>query len=110
MLQPFAENAIVHGMKDKEGGLIKINIHAGNDNMIRCIVEDNGMGREVPVAADENNRNRKSFGLKIMQERLNVINQLKKTKAAVHIFDLKDAENKYGGLRIELLLPLQQAF
>ena len=110
MLQPFAENAIVHGIKDKEDGLIKINIHAEENNMLRCIVEDNGAGRGTPPIAEENNKKRKSLGLKIMQERLNVINQLKKAKAAVHIFDLKDAENKYGGLRIELLLPLQQAF
>ena len=110
MLQPFAENAIMHGIKDKEDGLIKINIHAENDNMLRCIVEDNGAGRETPAVAEENNRKRKSLGLKIMQERLNIINQLKKAKAAVNIFDLKDAENKPGGLRIELLLPLQLAF
>ena len=51
----------------------------------------------------------KSLGIKITQERLNIINQLKKAKAAVHIFDLKDAENKPGGSRIELLLPLQLA-
>jgi LytS/YehU family sensor histidine kinase len=110
MLQPFAENAIVHGIKNKEHGLIKINVHAENNNMIRCVVEDNGAGRETPPAAEENLRKRKSLGMKITQERLNIINQLKKAKAAVHIFDLKDAENKPGGLRIELLLPRQLAF
>ncbi len=122
LLQPFAENAIEHGMKNKEGGLIKINIQTENENMMRCIVEDNGTGREVPSIADqESDKKRKSLGIKIIQERLNIINQLKKAKAAVHIFDLKDAENKSGGLlkdaenksgglRIELLLPLQQAF
>jgi tetratricopeptide (TPR) repeat protein len=110
MLQPFAENAIVHGVKDKEDGLIKINIHSENDNMIRCVVEDNGKGRGAPPVTEESNRKRKSLGMKITQERLNIINQLKKAKAVVHIFDLKDAENKPGGLRIELLLPLQLAF
>ena len=110
MLQPFAENAIVHGIKDKEDGLIKINIYAENDNMLRCIVEDNGAGRETSPIAEENNRKPKSLGMKIMQERLNIINQLKKAKAVINIFDLKDAENKPGGLRIELLLPLQLAF
>jgi len=110
MLQPFAENAIVHGMKDKEGGLIKINVHTENNNMIRCVVEDNGRGRETLPVKEGSNRKRKSLGLKIMQERLNIINQLKKAKAAVNIFDLKDAENKPVGLRIDLLLPLQLAF
>jgi tetratricopeptide (TPR) repeat protein len=110
MLQPFAENAIVHGMKDKEDGLIKIKIQAAEGNMIKCVVEDNGVGRSSVPVVEETTKKRKSLGLKIMQERLNVINQLRKAKAAVHIFDLKDAENKPGGLRIELLLPLQLAF
>lgn len=111
MLQPFAENAIVHGMKDKEDGLIKIKVQAAEGNMIKCVVEDNGVGRSaVPAAVEETTKKRKSLGLKIMQERLSVINQLRKAKAAVHVFDLKDAENKPGGLRIELFLPLQLAF
>jgi two-component sensor histidine kinase len=100
----------VHGIKDKENGLIKINIRAADSDTLRCIVEDNGSGREAPPIANENNRKRKSLGIKIMQERLNIINQLKKAKATVNIFDLKDAENKPRGLRIELLLPLQLAF
>ena len=108
MLQPFAENAIVHGISDKEDGLIKINIHTENNNMIKCIVEDNGCGgATLPIA--ENDKKRKSLGIRITQERLNIINQLKKAKAAVNIFDLKDAENKPRGSRIELLLPLQLA-
>jgi hypothetical protein len=110
MLQPFAENAIVHGMKDKEDGIIKINIQVADDNMIRCIVEDNGIGRNTIHSNGETDKKRKSFAMKIMQERLNIINQLKRAKAVVHIFDLEDAENKPGGLRIELLLPLHIAF
>ena len=109
MLQPFAENAIVHGISDREDGLIKINIYA-EDNMIRCVVEDNGCGGATLQGMEMgNDQKRKSLGIKITQERLNIINQLKKAKAALHIFDLKDAENKPGGSRIELLLPLQLA-
>jgi len=79
--------------------------------MIRCVVEDNGIGRENSVAIIQaEDRKSKSLGLKIINERLNIINQLKKVKAAVNIFDLKDGENKPGGLRVELLLPLELAF
>ena len=108
MLQPFAENAIVHGICDKEDGLIKINIHRQDNNMIKCIVEDNGCGGATLPTTDSNKK-RKSLGIKITQDRLNIINQLKKAKAVVNIFDLKDAENKPYGSRIELLLPLQLA-
>jgi tetratricopeptide (TPR) repeat protein len=109
LLQPFVENAIIHGMQHKEKGLIKISVNKQN-NMIKCVVEDNGLGRENAVAPMRDENKRKSLGIKIIGERLNIINQLKKVKAAVNIFDLKDAENKPGGLRIELLLPLELAF
>jgi len=112
LLQPFAENSILHGIQNKEGGLIKINISAAENNMMRCTVEDNGTGRTVPETEQEQKfeKKRKSLGMKIMEERLYIINQLKRAKAAVNIFDLKDAENRPGGLRVELLLPLESAF
>jgi tetratricopeptide (TPR) repeat protein len=110
MLQPFVENAIIHGMQNKESGLIRISVTKEN-TMIKCAVEDNGMGRwDVDVMKKDGDKKRKSLGIKIINERLSIINQLKKAKAAINIFDLRDAENKPGGLRIELLLPLQLAF
>ena len=110
LLQPFAENAIIHGLQNKENGIIKIAV-AKQENMIKCTVEDNGIGRQHPVSIErEAAQKHKSLGMKIIGERLNIINQLKKVKAAIHIFDVKDAENKPGGLRIELLLPFEQAF
>ena len=110
LLQPFVENAIIHGIQHKEDGIINIKI-TKEDNMIRYIVEDNGIGRKqsVQIEAGEEKK-RESLGMKITQERLNIINQLKKVKAVVNIFDLKDAENQSGGVRIELLLPFEQAF
>jgi tetratricopeptide (TPR) repeat protein len=113
LLQPFAENSILHGIQNKEGGLIKINISAAENNMMRCTVEDNGTGREAPPAIEQEQKagkKRKSLGMKIMEERLYIINQLKKVKAAINIFDLKDAENRPGGLRVELLLPMELVF
>ncbi|MFT3703199.1 MAG: histidine kinase [Agriterribacter sp.] len=110
LLQPFAENAIIHGINDVENGLIKISINKEND-MIRCVVEDNGVGRgNVSTVVQDENRKSKSLAVKIVNERLNIINQLKKVNAAINIFDLRDAANKPGGLRVEILLPLELAF
>ena len=110
LLQPFVENSILHGIHNKENGIIKINIQQENE-MIRCIVEDNGAGKtdEMAFAYDENKKH-KSLGKKIISERLSIINQLKKAKASVNIFDVKDNENKPSGIRVELLLPLELAF
>jgi len=110
LLQPFVENAIIHGVQNKESGLIKINVTKQNA-MIKCTVEDNGIGRQDIISIDrDGDKKHKSLGLKIIRERLSIINQLKKVKAAINIFDLKDAENKPSGLRVELLLPHEQAF
>ena len=44
VLQPFIENAIWHGLMPKEGdGLIKIFIQ-GEQGVLKCIIEDNGVG------------------------------------------------------------------
>ncbi len=108
LLQPFVENAIIHGIRNKEDGLIKVSVNK-EENMLCCIVEDNGTGRSN-VSLQRDGKTHKSLGLKIINERLNVINQLKKVKSAIRILDLKDAENKIRGLRIELLLPFESAF
>jgi sensor histidine kinase YesM len=107
LLQPFVENAIIHGLKDNENGLIKISVKKEKDEMICCVIEDNGTGNKETVASE---RKHKSLGKKIVNERLNIINQLKKVKASVHIFDLHNNENNESGMRVELLLPLELAF
>ena len=110
LLQPFAENAILHGVQNQENGLIKISVHK-QDEMICCVIEDNGNGSADSVVLGQNeNKTHQSLGRKIINERLNVINQLKKVKAVVNVFDLKGADNKRGGMRVELMLPFEMAF
>lgn len=110
LLQPFAENAILHGLQNKKDGMINIQVRKIND-MICCVVEDNGNGSlEEPSTARADNTQHKSLGKKIITERLSIINRLKKVKASVNIFQVKDADNRPAGVRVELLLPIELAF
>ena len=110
LLQPFAENAILHGLRHKENGLIKIQVRRQSE-MICCVVEDNGKEIITEAAALPGaNKPHKSLAKKIIEERLSIINRLKKSKATIHISQVKDAANRPGGLRVELLLPLELAF
>jgi tetratricopeptide (TPR) repeat protein len=110
LLQPFAENAILHGLPDKENGRIGIKVHKVN-NMICYVIEDNGTGGlRGPASTPVDGKTRKSLGRKIVHERLSIINRLKKAKATVSTVQLKDVANQPCGLRIELLLPFEPAF
>ena len=110
LLQPFVENSIIHGIQNKEGGLIKISV-SREDGMIRCVVEDNGIGRKKSIKIDsDKGKKRESLGIKITNERLQIINRLKKAKTAINIFDINETDRLMSGLRVELLLPFEQAY
>ncbi|MBS1663686.1 MAG: tetratricopeptide repeat protein [Bacteroidetes bacterium] len=110
LLQPFVENSIIHGISNREGGIIKI-IVSKEENMIRCVVEDNGEGRKSSVEHKLSpDVKRESLGVKITQERLEIIGKIKKVATAMFITDLADANNGLSGVRIELLLPFENEF
>ena len=71
LLQPFTENAILHGLKEKEGqGLLCVDISLAEDNkMLHIIIEDNGKGMSEEEKNHYNDRekaiedNEKNIGL-----------------------------------------------
>ena len=106
ILQPFVENAIWHGLqyKDKPGE-IKIIIRKNNDTLI-CTVEDNGVGidRSKPLNGSAPLK-KFSLGMKLTEERLKILSELKKVKAHFNIIGILNSENNPCGTRIELSLP-----
>jgi LytS/YehU family sensor histidine kinase len=105
ILQPFVENAIWHGLQHKKGnGMIRIEI-IKIDNMISCIVEDNGIGRSKALEIKPAKKSQgESLGIKITDARIEIINRLKKTSATVKLADLNE------GVRVEVMLPLELSF
>lgn len=100
LLQPFVENSIWHGIAEKQGeGKISIEIKKEAE-MINCIVEDNGVGRKKTNA----DKGKKSMGMKITKARIDILNKLKRSKAAIELFDLHE------GLRVQVKLPLELNF
>jgi tetratricopeptide (TPR) repeat protein len=99
ILQPFVENSIWHGISKKEGnGKINIRIKKESNEMISCIVEDDGIGRRS--SASDSSNEKTSLGMKITQARIDVLNKIKNTKSGVELVDLDQ------GVRVELKLPL----
>lgn len=103
IIQPFVENAILHGLiHSAEEGHISVNLIL-RSNYIFCTIEDNGVGREkAQKIKDESGIKRKSRGMLITRERLEVLNKQNVDKFAVQIIDLKDENGMAVGTRVEL--------
>lgn len=107
LIQPFVENAIWHGLNQRDAGG-KVTIHVSKQaDSLRCVVEDNGIGR---VAAGKlraaQKIKRKSMGMGITAERIDIINKLYDTHNEVTIEDLYDAKGQAAGTRVILDIPI----
>ncbi len=107
LIQPYIENAIWHGIMPKDGkGKIEVSIEL-LENTLKCIVEDNGIGRKKSkeFQAQQKFKTHKSIGMSNTRERLEIINQLNNSALSVQIIDLLDKEGNALGTRVELFIP-----
>ena len=77
IIQPFIENAIHHGLLNKEASdrLLKINAELKDDHIVYSI-SDNGIGRKSAAIIKENNRpGQLSYGIQITRERIQLHNK-----------------------------------
>ena len=105
IIQPFIENAIWHGIIPKEdGGNLTVNVDK-IDNDIRCIVNDNGIGREMSKQNKFKGEtsSHQSKGVHLTQARLNLDNLLNERNASVETIDKKDEEGKAVGTTVVII-------
>lgn len=103
IIQPFVENAILHGIvHSTEPGHIKLELQLQN-NFIFCSIEDNGVGRKkAEELRNSSGIKRKSRGMLITRERLEILNKQNKEKFAVNVIDLHDEKGEPTGTRVEI--------
>jgi len=106
LLQPFMENAILHGLQlIKHKGLLKINfVH--RDNGMDILIEDNGIGR-TKANAIRKTQMHKSKGLKNIDKRIQLYNKINPRPISVSINDLFNDQNEPCGTRVTLNLPYE---
>jgi len=104
LLQPFAENAVIHGLAYKaEGGILKIDVKLLNQNEILFVIEDNGIGRvRAAQIRKELGKTEKSHATSITKQRLEILNEVSKGEYSVSIIDLYDEQNVACGTRVEI--------
>lgn len=107
LIQPYLENAIWHGlMLKKTNGLLKLNIEKVNDFSILFTIEDNGIGRKKAGKISISKKHHKSTGMKNIEERIALMNNIYKSNMKVKIIDLYNNKHEPIGTKVELFIPL----
>lgn len=109
MVQPFAENAIWHGLLHKDGEKkLRIRFTNNSEEYLECMVEDNGVGREKATEIRENkisSRIHESKGIGIIRERLALLQQKTGKPAKVEMEDLYDKQGSPAGTKVHIIIP-----
>ncbi|NML24097.1 histidine kinase [Pseudoflavitalea sp. G-6-1-2] len=103
LLQPFAENAILHGMKQlQHKGHIAVSIQK-EANVLRCIIEDNGTGLQSGSASQPG---KSSLSTTITRERLEILSRQTGYAAGITI---TNRGNEHSGTTVILTIPYRKA-
>jgi sensor histidine kinase YesM len=102
ILQPFVENAVIHGVSRKKDGSGFIQIRFDKDgDFILCSVQDNGIG--MAEAARQKSKAHESKSQQITQDRLDILTKLSGKPTAL-IFENIET----GGTKVTIRLPIKE--
>jgi putative methionine-R-sulfoxide reductase with GAF domain len=107
LVQPYVENALWHGLMHKTGERkLTIEFIRINEEMFKCRIEDNGIGRKKSFELKERNTKSKrhvSKGLRISKDRLDII-QMQGNHSSLSITDKYDVNGVATGTLVEIEL------
>lgn len=102
LIQPFVENAILHGIRHltERKGEILLTLSIA-DRLLLCEIKDNGIGRGASTEINQQRQvGHKSMGVDITMERISSYQALYGDKMETHFMDLAE------GTKVEIKLPL----
>lgn len=103
LLQPFVENAVLHGMKQLSyKGMIHVNI-TKELHVLRCEIDDNGIGFQKMPQPQE----KQSLSTTITQERLTMLSRQTRQPSSLTIIDKRNEQQQ--GTRVILNIPFKKA-
>jgi len=107
LLQPYAENAIWHGLMQKnDKGRLDINIFIEHDLLV-CKIRDDGIGRKrANEIKNESKSQYQSKGMNITASRIDLLHKHKLIHHAIEINDLVYADSSPAGTEVIIKLPL----
>ena len=108
IIQPFIENSIKHAFVGvAHQCVVKLEV-SQKDGQLVIIISDNGIGRERSSKLKSRSREEKrSLGLDITKDRLDLISKLYNFHASMDIEDVYDEEGASRGTKIVVRIPIQ---
>jgi hypothetical protein len=107
VLQPFVENAILHGIRHltERRGEIVVRLHKievkDKEPILHCQIQDNGIGRKASgIINQQRQANHKSMGVNVTLERISTYQAIYGNRMETTISDLE------VGTLVEIKLPL----
>ncbi|MBK9059966.1 MAG: histidine kinase [Flavobacteriales bacterium] len=107
LVQPYVENAIWHGLMNKEErGTLTVDISMVSEEL-RIMIEDDGVGRAKAEEIKNKIAHReRSFGMRITAERMELAAQTLGLGLRSTVEDLVDPSGSPCGTRVVLFIPL----
>ncbi|MEP6727182.1 MAG: histidine kinase [Bacteroidota bacterium] len=107
IIQPYAENAIWHGLMHKEEkGHLQIDLFE-EGSMLCCKITDDGVGRKKAVELKSKSAStHKSMGMQITASRIAMLHKEKHTATKIEITDLVLPDGKPAGTEVLINIPL----
>lgn len=110
LIQPHVENAILHGLvnrKDDQGRLT-LSFYEHSQNTIKCVVDDNGIGRDSSLELQEKDKkSHKSRGVSNTKQRLYYISKLSGLELNMDYKDKYDKNGNPEGTVVTLIIPVK---
>jgi LytS/YehU family sensor histidine kinase len=109
LLQPYLENAIWHGLMQKESTNrhLELRVALLRADLLQITIEDNGIGREqARVLKSKSAVAHKSRGMGIMAERLDLSRQLSGRAMSVMVEDLYSPQQEPNGTKVMLNIQI----
>lgn len=102
LIQPHVENAILHGIKPKEGKSFLSIRFILDDELLICEVEDNGIGRKASKKLPKRQDHR-SMATQINRDRIRLLRLSKSDEVDIQIIDLENPT----GTKVIIKLPAE---
>jgi hypothetical protein len=111
LVQPFIENALVHGLLHKEGAKkLSISFEMENEDSLICTIIDNGIGRERARAIKQRQGStHESFAVKAIERRFEILKNHFNGNLGFEYEDLYE-NGEALGTKVKLRIPVKQRF